>query len=531
MMIDSKRTNRPEQSGAITLCLLLSLILFFSAYSSVQANPPDRRDLPRPERLFSWGQDCKGKLKHSKKRQRIRQNWVRCINYFVKLENYYPEHPLASKALFQAAELSRNLYRWSGKRKDIENARRYYQQVITKSEDNELVDQAKEKLAKLDDLMIDRQSSRITQVNNIRSWTYPNYTRVVLDMDREVQYEQSRSPNPGMATIVLHQAVLAHEVEGRLSNATLTLPKQIIFKETALKDLVISIPFRGIKQYKVLPLSDPDRLVIDLFMRPSNGEDPPVLDARAETLPSSKSRIVKALPADAGIKIKTIVLDPGHGGKDPGAIGMSGLTEKEVALDIALRLRNLIQKELGKTVIMTRDTDTYVSLEDRTLIANAKQADLFVSIHTNSHPKRSTRGVEIYLLGRSSDRRARTVAARENSTPEKSVDNLQRVLKSIQHDLVQDYNIEESLKLAHETRDSFLSLLKKDHYDVVDLGVKRAPFYVLLNANMPGILAEVSFISNRVEERRLRSNAYRQTIAEALLEGIKSYLASLNAIS
>jgi len=531
MTVNSQEINQSGKLGASVFCFLFTLFLFISFDSPAQARPPNKRSLPQPERLFSWGQDCKEKLNHSAKRKKIRQNWERCINYFVELNDYYPEHPLASKALFQAAELTRNLYRWSGNSKDIKNARRYYQQVISKSADSELINQAEARLAELDNSTINLQSTTVTKVNNIRFWTYPNYTRVVLDMEREIQFEQSRSHNPGMAMIVLHQTVLADEVKGRLMNATLNLPRQITFEEPVSKDLVVRIPLQEIKRYNVLPLSNPDRLVLDLFMRPSNREDPPAVDVQAEMPSSGSSSIVKALPPDAGIKIKTIVLDPGHGGRDPGAIGISGLTEKEVALDIAHRLRDLIQKELGKTVIMTRDSDTYVSLEDRTLLANSKHADLFVSIHTNSHPKRSTRGVEIYLLGQSSDRRAMAVAARENSTPEKSVDNLERVLKSIQHDLVQDYNIEESLKFAHETRDAFLSILKKDHYDVIDLGVKRAPFYVLLNANMPGILAEVSFISNRIEEKRLRDQAYRQTIAEALLEGIKSYLASLKAIS
>ena len=521
-----------EKSGASIFGILFTLLLFISFIGPAYARPPNKRPLPRPERLFSWGQDCREKLKHSEKRQRIRQNWERCINYFVWLKDYYPEHPLASKALLQAAELTRNLYRWSANSKDINSARRYYQQVISKSEDNDQINQAKARLAELDNSTINLPSAAVTKVNNIRFWTYPNYTRIVLDVEHEVQYEQSRSPNSGMATLVLHQAVLTDEVKDRLSHATLNLPKQITLEEPASKNLLIRIPLKEIKRYNVLPLSNPDRLVIDLFMRRSSQEDPSPTEALAEApLSGGSSRIVKTLPTDSGIKIKTIVLDPGHGGKDPGAIGISGLTEKEVSLDIAFRLRDLIQKELGKSVIMTRDSDTYVSLEDRTLLANSQHADLFVSIHTNSHPKRTARGVEIYLLGQSSDRRAMAVAARENSTPEKSVDNLERVLKSIQHDLVQDYNIEESLKFAHETRDSFLSVLKKDHYDVIDLGVKRAPFYVLLNANMPGILAEVSFISNRIEEKRLREEAYRQAIAEALLEGIKSYLASLKAIS
>lgn len=528
-MKDTKRTQKTKRLCPFTVCFLIALLLLLT-FQTAQARLPDRRAVPPPERLFSWGEDCKEKLERSKERKKIRQNWQRCINHFVTLKTHYPQHPLAAKALYEAAELSQKLYRYSGKSKDVETAQRYYQQAVKSTEDSQLIAQAEAKLAQLDKIQTDCQPSKITKVKDIRSWTYPIYTRVVLDMDREVRYKQSLSPNPGEATILLCWTILTDEVKGRLSQAALVLPKQITLTESAPRNLTVLIPLKEIKRYKVLPLGNPDRLVIDLFMHSTPNEEAPAREVRRGLSSPSDSKIVKVLPADAGIAIKTIVLDPGHGGKDPGAIGASGLTEKEVALDIALRLRSLIQKQLGKTVIMTRDKDTFVPLEERTLFANAKQADLFVSIHTNSHPSRATRGVEIYLLGQSSDRQALATAARENNTPERSMDNLERVLKTIQHDLIRDYNVEESLKFAHETRDAFVALLK-DQYDVVDLGVKRAPFYVLLNANMPGILAEVSFISNPVEEKRLRSDVYRQAIAQALLEGIKVYLASLKAVS
>jgi len=525
-MIDTKRTQKTKRLCALTVCFLIILLLLLP-FQIAQARLSDKGAIAPPERLFGWGSDCKEKLERSKERKKVRQNWQRCINNFIALKTFYPQHPLAAKALFEAAELYRKLYVYSGKSKDIETARRYYQQVVKSAEDSQLIAQAEQKLSQLD--KADCPPSKITNVKDIRSWTYTNYTRVVLDMDREVRYKQSLLPNPGEATILLCHAILTDEVKGRLGNATLALPKQVTLTESAPKNLVVRIPLKEIKRYKVLPVSSPDRLVIDLFMLSAAKGGAPAHEVREESSSSSNSKIVKVLPADAGIAIRTIVLDAGHGGKDPGAIGSSGLTEKEVALDIALRLRSLILKQLGKNVIMTRDTDTFIPLEDRTLLANAKQADLFISIHTNSHPSRATRGVEIYLLGQSSDRQALAVAARENNTPERSMDNLERVLKTIQHDLIRDYNIEESLKLAHETRDAFVTQLK-EHYDVVDLGVKRAPFYVLLNANMPGILAEVSFISNPVEEKRLRSDAYRQAIAQALFEGIKSYMASLKAV-
>jgi N-acetylmuramoyl-L-alanine amidase len=181
---------------------------------------------------------------------------------------------------------------------------------------------------------------------------------------------------------------------------------------------------------------------------------------------------------------------------------------------------------------MTREDDTFIPLDDRTLIANSKEADLFVSIHVNSHPKRETRGVEIYHLGESSDRHAMAVAARENNVSMQSLGNLERSVKQILFDLGREYKMDQSQTLAHFTRRSFQTTLEKQvGYDVVDHGVKRAPFYVLLNSNMPSILAEVSFISNATEEQLLRQGPYRQAIAESLFQGIRTYLASLKPVS
>jgi N-acetylmuramoyl-L-alanine amidase len=524
-MADTQRTQQSKRLCALVVFFLITLLLY-SPFHTAQARSPDKRSIPSPERLFSWGEDCREKLERSKQQKKVRQNWKRCISNYTTLKTYYPQHPLAPRALFEAAELYRKLYRYSGKSKDIEIAQRYYQQIVKISNDRKLTAQAELKLSELN--KTDCNPSETVSVKDIRSWNYVNYTRVVLDTDREVRYKQKILSSPGEAVVLLCYTVLADDVRNRLARSALVLPKQIALSESPPGNLSVHIPLKEVQRYKVLPLSSPDRLVLDLFLLPSP-KDPPHQTARGESSPDENSKTVKVLPSGAALAVKTIVLDPGHGGKDPGAIGLSGLTEKEVALDIALRLRSLIQNQLGKTVIMTRATDTYISLEDRTLLANARQADLFVSIHTNSHPKRSTRGVEIYLLGQSSDRRALAVAARENNTPEKSMDSLERVLQTIQHDLIRDYNIEESLKFAHETRSAFVSQLKYP-YKIVDLGVKRAPFYVLLNANMPGILAEVSFISNPIEERRLGSGEYRQAIARALLEGIKAYMASLKAI-
>jgi len=224
----------------------------------------------------------------------------------------------------------------------------------------------------------------------------------------------------------------------------------------------------------------------------------------------------------ARLDIETIVLDPGHGGKDSGAVGPGGLTEKEVVLDVALRLRDLLKERLGKKVLMTRDKDAFVELDDRAKFANGHKADLFVSIHINSHPQRATRGIEMYHFGIASDRRAMEVAARENGD---TIDHARDIVDMIKADLALSKRIEESQNLAWEAKLAVVNHVGA-HYSLDDLGVKTAPFYVLRYTAMPSILAELAFISNPLEERRLRQPDFIQKVAEGLFEGIRNYINS-----
>jgi N-acetylmuramoyl-L-alanine amidase len=218
-----------------------------------------------------------------------------------------------------------------------------------------------------------------------------------------------------------------------------------------------------------------------------------------------------------------IVIDPGHGGKDPGAIGRLGTAEKDVTLQVGLRLRDLLKKHLGVEVQMTRDRDVFVELGDRAKFANGKEADLFVSIHVNSHPHRNTRGLEVYHFGQASDRRALETAARENGTPLESTGvGWQYILA----DFVTSKKIERSQELAWTTKQTMVAHLD-DHYEVVDHGVKTAPFYVIRFTTMPSILAEIAFISNPTEERLMRSDAFLARMADAIFQGIRAYVQPL----
>ena len=227
-----------------------------------------------------------------------------------------------------------------------------------------------------------------------------------------------------------------------------------------------------------------------------------------------------------GLKIGKIVIDPGHGGHDTGTIGPDGLLEKDLVVDVGRRLGKLLETRLGAEVIYTRKDDTFIPLETRTAIANQEQADLFVSIHANSSRDPNARGVETYYLNFTSSPDALEVAARENAVSEKSIHELGDLVKKI----ALKEKIEESHEFASNVQEALHSGLATKNSGIRDRGVKKAPFIVLIGANMPSILAEISFVSNPSDERRLQTPEYRQRIAESLYRGISKYVSGLSGV-
>ncbi len=234
----------------------------------------------------------------------------------------------------------------------------------------------------------------------------------------------------------------------------------------------------------------------------------------------------RSLTRTLGLKIGRIVIDAGHGGHDTGTIGPDGVMEKDIVLDVALRLGRLLETRLGADVIYTRDDDTFIPLETRTAIANEHQADLFISIHANSSSDPEARGVETYYLNFTSNANALEVAARENAVSEKSIFELQDLVKKI---TLKD-KIEESRELATDVQQSLYGGLATRHSTLKDRGVKKAPFVVLIGANMPSILAEISFVSNPTDEAKMNTPEYRQKIADSLYKGIAKYAEGLSGI-
>ncbi|HYA61600.1 MAG TPA: N-acetylmuramoyl-L-alanine amidase [Candidatus Sulfotelmatobacter sp.] len=237
-----------------------------------------------------------------------------------------------------------------------------------------------------------------------------------------------------------------------------------------------------------------------------------------------QSTLTRAL----GLKISRIVIDPGHGGHDTGTIGPTGLMEKDLCLDVALRLGKILQQKLpGADIVYTRSDDTFIPLEDRTRIANEAKADLFVSIHANSSPDHGARGVETYYLNLKGSPEAMEVAARENAASDQGVHDLEDLVKKI----ARTEKIDESKELAEDVQESLSKRIQHSAKPVRNRGVRKAPFVVLIGADMPSILTEISFLSNAADEQLLKKPEHRQRIAEGVYQGVAAYLQSLNSVA
>jgi N-acetylmuramoyl-L-alanine amidase len=495
--------------------LLLSWV-WTSDPASVRAHTDDSPSLEE-------AQTCRKKLLASTSRQRLRSHWERCITLYEEVldHNRLPvRHRRA--ALHQIGSLHQGLYQQSHFSSDYIAARTRYLEAL--GPDAAAADPPDSRIrADLNRLEASHRQFAARQgtalVTEIRSWNYPEYTRLVLDLSREIRYRSENSSDAMQVHLLKTELSLGaletfSKIEGRL-------PAPLSVRQSRSQQVTLIIPLNGLSRPpRPIPLSEPPRLVLDLFsQKAADSESELDIESAQEALSPAAPDAVAAVPPRP-MRIQTIVLDPGHGGKDPGAIGRRGLTEKEVVLDIALRVRKLIESRLDQKVLMTRDKDVFIPLDDRSLMANAAKADLFVSIHANSSPRRSTRGVEVYLLGEATDEHALAVAARENNA---SAGSTQSILELIKSDLTEQFNTVESVELAHFTRKGFLRTFD-NRFDIIDLGVKRAPFFVLVNTHMPAILAEVSFISNSTEEKWLKQGRYRQLIAEAIFDGIKAYI-------
>jgi len=346
--------------------------------------------------------------------------------------------------------------------------------------------------------------ARPAVVSDIRAWTNQEYTRVVIDLAADAKYEANflrADPArnlPPRIFIDIHGAdlradIVRHPVE--VNNGLLTRVRAGQYRAGVVR---VVIDLERESGYRVFDLSDPSRIIVDV-------------DGAAETG-------VRPVVPGRGGKI-VVMLDPGHGGKDPGATGPTGLQEKDVVLTIGRMVREKLSRFPEYDIRMTRETDVFIPLEERTAMANQAGAGIFVSLHINASRNRRAEGISTYVLSRATDREALELAARENGV---TVQKLSEV-KFIIDDLSTYGRKKESLKLAKTVNDAIVRNISTRHGPVHDLGLKQAPFYVLVGARMTAVLVETSFISNRSEEFRLRRREYLETIADSVVEAIRYY--------
>ena len=369
-------------------------------------------------------------------------------------------------------------------------------------------------------------------VRDIRHWSNPTYTRVVIDVDGEVQYRFGRLSNPERLYVDLLGAQMDPQLQGRSLDVSDRYLKGVRGAQNQAGVVRVVLDVKTLRDFHIFTIPDPYRLVIDV-KGTGNGtsvQSPPPPPSPRQPATAPEPNRVRTdppaplkRPAAPSDPRRHVVIDAGHGGKDPGAIGPSGVMEKDVVLDIARRLRDLIQQELQWRVTLTRDTDIFIPLEERTAIANAKGADLFVSIHANSAERSEAHGIETYFLDFASDEQSMQVAARENATTVSKVSDLQRILRDLQ--MTSKRN--ESSLLAGSVQQALVQA-PNGGKNSRDLGVKHAPFLVLMGAEMPSILVETGFISNLGEERKLADPKHRAQAARAMFEGIKEYFATAN---
>lgn len=398
-------------------------------------------------------------------------------------------------------------------------------------------------------------------VERIRYIGTARYGRVVVDLSGPVQFRLQKIPPradeglPPRLVVDVDDARIGPEAERPLTVGDALLHGIRTGQFTAETARIV-LDLVSEAEANTFTLPDPYRLVIDLRGRP--GSPGPLLSSirrldSARPAPSRVPRARRAAPAPSAPRPPReaverpretpdppaptaaakeaplrVVIDPGHGGKDPGARGYGGLVEKDLVLAVSKLLARRLNADPGIEVALTRSDDRYLSLEERTGFANAQGADLFVSIHGNASTNRSLRGVEVYYLNNTDNRGTLRLAAMENNLRwDPRNPKLQAAIPDLSYilsDLRQTYKVEESKQLAEQLQGSVVSRLRDVYTGVDDLGVKEGPFYVLVGAYMPCVLVEVSFLTNPVEGRRLATSRYRETLADGIYEGIHRYL-------
>jgi N-acetylmuramoyl-L-alanine amidase len=358
-------------------------------------------------------------------------------------------------------------------------------------------------------------------VTELKHWSTPDYTRVSIALDKDARFEHHRIP--GKVYIDISGAHLNHGVKDITIGDGLLKNVRIAQYRASIVRVVLDLD--SIKEYKVFTFADPFRIIVDVKgdRREEISASKEVIETRKQELPpAEKAEKPKHEPFKPG-KIRRIVIDPGHGGHDPGAMSPSGTREKDIVLQIGHKVAQKIRDDLGIDAVMTRSTDVFIELQERTAIANKVGADLFVSIHANASVNRAANGIETYYLNLAKTEKVAQLAAKENGTTLEKVSTLQAVL----FDLMANYKLNDSAHLANEVQKALHKKALTAYPTVKNLGVKQGPFYVLVGATMPSILVETAFVSNERDEQKLKDPQYQDITAEGIITGLRGYIATL----
>jgi N-acetylmuramoyl-L-alanine amidase len=353
-------------------------------------------------------------------------------------------------------------------------------------------------------------SASLRELQDVHFQTSPTETQVIIELDGPVSYQIGRLSNPSRLYIDLPSTFLPPDWHQRKVEIADGRVEAIRIALNRPRQVRIVLDVQTFEEYLISAQPHPYRIIIVLRGKP----------AASDRQASALQNLPRALPTFPAAR-PTIVIDPGHGGKDPGAIGRGGLREKTVVLRVAKELRRIIRRTLPHyRIVMTRDRDIFVPLRERADIANKYQAQLFVSLHVNASRKRTAHGIETWYLSFAANERAKRMAARENQMSEAQLSDLEIILR----DMHETDRINQSATLASVTQKNLVTHMTRRYKSIPDRGVEGAPFVVLLHTAMPSVLVELAFISNPYDERRLRSQTYQRTLAEGIFGGIRHFL-------
>jgi N-acetylmuramoyl-L-alanine amidase len=497
-------------------------------------------------------------LKENPEKQKYRSYWFKCIEKFDAVYRHDTKGPWAAAGLYMTGVLHEELSDRSYMDDDRKKALEIYEKVISDyplSQYRQKAMDMRDKLCKSHPVLLETTDMKSSEpvsplvqsedegyrekengspplsgdkavIREIRCWSNPSYTRIVVDADRQVTYEphllkkDTTNNKPPRLYLDLDDSRLGKDIKTAIPVDD-NLLSGIRAGQFTNKAVRVVIDIKSFESYKIFHLQEPFRIIIDVL---GVSQKKPVTVCKP-TDPAKKDKIPSsALAKQLALGVSRIVIDPGHGGKDPGAKGFGTVYEKEITLQIARKLAKKLKQDLNCEVLLTRDKDRYITLEGRTAFANTQNADLFVSIHANAHEDRKIYGLETFFLNLATDDDSIRVAARENATSAKNISDLHSILS----DLMQNAKINESSRLASHVQDAMFRDLKMHYSQIKNNGVKQAPFYVLLGAQMPSILIETSFISNPREYKRLSDSQYQNNLCDAIAKGVVQYVKEIS---